>query len=96
MFSYIFNIRPNIYCRDAHFCRQQEQMCGQKQSSYTPDFTAARKASEGYHTGTDSTDCKRDAAVDSCLAPQPVRAAFGAKRGVEKSALMKIEWSKAR
>ena len=27
----------NIYCRDAHFCRQQEQMCGQWQSSYMPN-----------------------------------------------------------
>ena len=36
--------RPNIYCRDARFCRQQEQMCGQQQStSYTPNSTAARK-----------------------------------------------------
>ena len=34
---------PNIYCRDAHFCRQQEQMCGQRQSSYTPNSTAARR-----------------------------------------------------
>ena len=34
---------PNIYCRDARFCRQQEQMCGQRQSSYTPNSTAARR-----------------------------------------------------
>ena len=33
----------NINCRDAHFCRQQEQMCGQQQSTYTPNSTAARR-----------------------------------------------------
>ena len=33
----------NINCRDAHFCRQQEQMCGQQQSSYTSNSTAARR-----------------------------------------------------
>ena len=33
----------NICCRDAHFCRQQEQMCGQQESSYTPNSTAARR-----------------------------------------------------
>jgi len=35
--------RPNIYCRDAHFCRQQDKLCGQRQSSYTPNSTAARR-----------------------------------------------------
>ena len=35
--------RPNVYCRDAHFCRQQEQICGQRQSSYTPNSRAARR-----------------------------------------------------
>ena len=33
--------RPNIYCRDAHLCRQLEQTCGQQQS--TPNSTAARR-----------------------------------------------------
>ena len=33
----------NIYCRDARFCRQQEQTCGQRQSSYKPNSTAARR-----------------------------------------------------
>ena len=33
--------RPNIYCRDAHVCRQQEQMRGQRQSSYTPNSATA-------------------------------------------------------
>ena len=33
--------RPNRYCRDAHFGRQQEQTCGQQQFSYTPNSTAA-------------------------------------------------------
>ena len=32
-----------IYCRDTRFCRQQEQTCGQQQSSYTPNSTAARR-----------------------------------------------------
>ena len=27
----------------AHFCRQQEQLCGQRLSSYTPNSTAARR-----------------------------------------------------
>ena len=35
--------RPNIYCREPHFCRQQEQMCGQRQSSHTPNSTTARR-----------------------------------------------------
>ena len=35
--------RSQTCCRDAHFCRQQEQMCGQQQSSYTPNSTAARR-----------------------------------------------------
>ena len=35
--------RPNIYRRDAHFCRQQEQLCGQWQSSYTSNSMAARR-----------------------------------------------------
>ena len=35
--------QPNIYCRDARFCRQQEQVCGQRQSSYTPNPTAVRR-----------------------------------------------------
>ena len=35
--------RPNIYCRDARFCRQQEQTCGQRQSSYTPNSRAVRR-----------------------------------------------------
>ena len=35
--------RLNIYCRDAHFCRQQEETCGQRRSSYTPNSTAARR-----------------------------------------------------
>ena len=35
--------RPNIHCRDAHFCRQQEQTCGQRQSSYTLNSTVARR-----------------------------------------------------
>ena len=34
---------PNIYCRDARFCRLQEQTCGQRQSSYTPNSTAVRR-----------------------------------------------------
>ena len=34
--------RPNISCRDAHFCRQQDEICGQRQSSYTPNSMAAR------------------------------------------------------
>ena len=34
--------RPNKYCRDAHFCRQQEQMRGQRQSSYTPNSMAVQ------------------------------------------------------
>ena len=33
--------RPNMYCRDARFCRQQDKTCGQRQSSYTPNSTAA-------------------------------------------------------
>ena len=35
--------RPNIYCRDARFCRQQEQTCGQRQAGYTPNSTSARR-----------------------------------------------------
>ena len=35
--------RPNMYGRDARFCRQQEQLCGQRQSTYTPNSTAARR-----------------------------------------------------
>ena len=35
--------RTNIYCRDSNFCRQQEQMCGRRLSSYTPNSTAARR-----------------------------------------------------
>ena len=35
--------RLNIYCRDTHFCRQQEQTCGQQQSSYAPNSTAAKR-----------------------------------------------------
>ena len=35
--------RLYIYLRDAHFCRQQKQTCGQQQSSYTPNSTAARR-----------------------------------------------------
>ena len=35
--------RPNIYCRDARFCGQREQTCGQQQSRYTPHSTAARR-----------------------------------------------------
>ena len=35
--------RLNVYCRDAHFCRQEDQMCGQWQSSYTPNPTTARR-----------------------------------------------------
>ena len=31
-----------MYCRDAHFCRQQEQTCGQRQSSYTPNSTTVQ------------------------------------------------------
>ena len=34
----------NKCCRDARFCRQQEQTCGQRQSSYTPNSTAARRS----------------------------------------------------
>ena len=33
----------NIYCRDSNFCRQQEQVCGQRQSSYTPNSTAVMR-----------------------------------------------------
>ena len=35
--------RTYTACRDAGFCRQQEQMCGQQQSSYTPNSTVARR-----------------------------------------------------
>ena len=33
----------HMHCLDARFCRQQEQTCGQQQSSYTSNSTAARR-----------------------------------------------------
>ena len=40
----VLKTRPlNMHCLDARFCRQQEQTCGQQQSSYTPNSTAARR-----------------------------------------------------
>ena len=35
--------RPKTYCRKSCFCRKQDKMCGQRQSSYTPNSTAARR-----------------------------------------------------
>ena len=37
------------YCRDARFCRQQEQTCSQRQSSYTPNSTATGGTGEDRH-----------------------------------------------
>ena len=40
-------LRVCMYCRDAHFCKQQEQMCGQQQSSYTPHQTLQQQGGTG-------------------------------------------------
>ena len=40
----VLKTRPlNMNCLDARFCRQQDKMCDQQQSSYTPNSTAARR-----------------------------------------------------
>ena len=41
-FFFFFGLILPWVHRYAHFCRQQEQTCGQQQSSYTLDSTAAR------------------------------------------------------
>ena len=35
--------QPNMYCSNAHFCKQQDKMCGQQQYSYTPTHQLLRQ-----------------------------------------------------